>query len=160
VSEPVLGIITPIRLEYTYTTGRARSRFLRALAQRRIIGERCSGCGHVYVPPNGACPTCGRPTEEQVELPPTGTVTMFCIVNLPFYGQQIQPPYVCASIRLDGADSTLFHLIQEIPADRVATGMRVEAVWDEGDLEPTMESILYFRPIAAAFGGSGSDGHA
>jgi hypothetical protein len=52
-----------------------------------------------------------------VEVSPRGTITTFCIVNLPFYGQRITPPYVCASIRLDGADTTLFHLIQETPAE-------------------------------------------
>jgi len=160
VSEPVLGIITPIRLEYTFTAGRARSRFLRALAERRIVGERCPACRKVYVPP-GACSTCGLPTEDEVELSHQGTVTMFCIVNLPFYGQQIQPPYVCASIRLNGADTTIFHLVQEIPADQVRTGMRVEAVWEDGELQPTMESIRYFRPVGSVAGdGARSDGHA
>jgi hypothetical protein len=148
VSGTVYSIKTPIRLEYTYSAGRARSRFLRALMQRRIVGERCPQCRSVYVPPGGGCPTCGVPTEEQVEVSPKGTVTTFCIVNLPFYGQQITPPYVCASIRLDGADTTLFHLIQEVPANEVDMGMRVEAVWsDEATADaPSIETIKYFRP--------------
>ena len=33
-----------------------------------------------------------------------GTITTFCIVNVPFLGQQITPPYVAATIVLDGAD--------------------------------------------------------
>ena len=147
MSEPVYGIKTPIRLEYTYSAGRARSRFLRALGERRIVGQRCPECGHVYVPPGGSCPTCGVPTQEEVELSPRGTITTFCIVNLPFYGQQITPPYVCASIHLDGADTTLFHLIQEIPAEEVRMGMRVEAVWrPDEEMEPSLETIQYFRP--------------
>ena len=90
---------------------------------------------------------CGVATEEEVELPDKGTVTTFCVVNLPFYGQAIKPPYVCASILLDGADIALFHLIQEVPAEEVRMGMRVEAVWDDAEeLEPTMESIKHFRP--------------
>ena len=36
------------------------------------------------------------------------------VVNIPFAGQAIKPPYVCATIVLDGADIGLFHLIQEI----------------------------------------------
>ena len=37
--------------------------------------------------------------------------------------------------------------IQEIPADQVRIGMRVEAVWrDDADIEPTLESIKWFRP--------------
>ena len=34
-----------------------------------------------------------------------------------------------AHILLDGADLAFMHLIQEIPADEVRMGMRVEAVW-------------------------------
>ena len=151
MSERVYGVKAPIRLDYTYTAGRARSRFLRALAQRRIVGERCPQCRNVYVPPGGGCPMCGVPTEEQVEVAHRGTVTTFCIVNLPFYGQQITPPYVCASIRLDGADTTLFHLIQEVPADQVTIGMQVEAVWRPDDeMEPSAETIKYFRPVGPA----------
>ncbi len=147
MSDPVLGIITPIRVEYTYTAGRAPSRFLRGLTERRFIGQRCPQCGGVYVPPRGSCAMCGVATEGEVEVGPKGTITMFCIVNLPFYGQQIKPPYACASIQLDGADISLFHLIQECPADQVHMGMRVEPVWVEGsELLPSMESVKYFRP--------------
>ncbi len=147
MSERVNGIRTPIRLDYSYTAGRASTRFLRAITDRRIVGQRCPKCEKVYVPPRGACPTCGVATEEEVELPDKGTITTFCVVNLPFYGQAIKPPYVCASILLDGADIALFHLIQEVPAEEVRMGMRVEAVWDDAEkLEPTMESIKHFRP--------------
>ena len=147
MSGRVNGIQTPIRLDYSYTAGRAATRFLRAITDRRIVGQRCPKCEKVYVPPRGACPMCGVATEEEVELPDKGTVTTFCVVNLPFYGQAIKPPYVCASILLDGADIALFHLIQEVPAEEVRMGMRVEAVWDDAEkLEPTMESIKHFRP--------------
>jgi uncharacterized OB-fold protein len=146
VSEPVLGIVTPVRVEYNYTAGRARTRFLRGLQQRRFMGQRCPSCQNVYMPPGGSCSLCGLPTEEEVEVGPRGTVTMFCVVNLPFYGQEIQPPYVCASIQLDGSDTKLFHLIQELPAHEVRMGMRVEPVWVEGEPEPSMGSVKYFRP--------------
>lgn len=147
MSEVIYGITTPIRLDYTYTAGRAPSRFLRSVAEGRIVGQRCPECQKVYVPPRGSCPTCAVPTEEEVELPDTGTVTTFCVVNLPFYGQEIKPPYVCASILLDGADIALFHLIQEIPAAEVRMGMRVEAVWvPPEEMEPSLESIKHFRP--------------
>ena len=147
MSERVYSIKTPIRLDYTFTAGRAQSRFLRAIAERRLFGLRCPECRSVYVPPRGSCPTCAVPTAEEVELSHAGTVTTFCIVNLPFYGQQLPPPYVCASILLDGADISIFHLVQEVPAHEVRMGMRVEAVWVEPEeLGPTMESIKYFRP--------------
>ena len=39
----------PLRLDYDYTAGLAQSRFLKGLAQGKIIGEKCPVCGKVYV---------------------------------------------------------------------------------------------------------------
>jgi uncharacterized OB-fold protein len=145
--EPVRGIRTPARLEYTFTAAEATSRFLRGIKAKRILGERCPVCRKVYVPPRGSCPTDGVPTAEQVELPHTGVVTTFCVVNVQFYGQEIEVPYVCATILLDGADIGLFGLIQEIPFDQVRMGLRVEAVWvDDRELTHSLASIRYWKP--------------
>jgi uncharacterized OB-fold protein len=146
-AEPVLSVRTPIELVYHYTPGRASSRFLRGLEQGRILGQRCPVCRKVYTPPRGACASDGVPTEEEVELSGQGTVTTFCVVNVPFYGQKIKIPYVSATILLDGADIGLMHLIQECEAEDVHMGMRVEPVWvPPAERKPTLESIQYFRP--------------
>ncbi len=148
MSDPVTSIRTPIRLEYEYVAGQVQSEFLRAVARGRLTGHRCGRCENVYVPPRGLCPTCGIATSEVVELSDKGTVTRFCIVNLPFYGQSLEIPYVCASVLLDGADVPIFHLIQEIPPDEVTIGMRVEAAWvDDAEMKPNLASIKHFRPI-------------
>jgi uncharacterized OB-fold protein len=140
-------IETPARLDYTFTAGQATSRFLKGIAQKKILGERCGKNGHVYVPPRGSDPVLGKPTTEQVEVSHNGTVTSFCVVNVQFYGQEMEVPYVCALVVMDGASLPLFGLIQEIPYDEVHPGLRVEAVWvDDEDLGPTLESIKYFRP--------------
>ena len=77
----------------------------------------------------------------------TGTITAFCIVNIPFAGQAVECPYVSATIQLDGADIGFYHLIQEIPYDQIHIGMRVEAVWKpKAEWGPTTESIAHFRP--------------
>ena len=147
MSEPVTQIVTPVRLEYTFRAGQAPSRFLRALAEGRLVGQRCPECGKVYVPPRGSCPTCAVPTRDEVELRGTGTVTSFCIVNLPFHGQAVKPPYVSASVLLDGADIPLFHLVQEIDAHDCRMGLRVEAVWaPREEWSSSMDSIRHFRP--------------
>ena len=145
--EAVLSIRTPIELTYRYTPGRASTRFYRGIEKGELRGQRCPSCGKVYVPPRGACAACGVATEEEVLLSDKGTVTTFCVVNVPFYGQKLKTPYVSATILLDGADIGLFHLIQEVDADKVHMGMRVEAVWKpEGERGPTLEAIEYFRP--------------
>ena len=87
------------------------------------------------------------PTDEVVELPNTGTMTTYCVVNVPFAGQAIEIPYICAQILLDGANLSFMGLIQEVPTDQIRMGMRVEAVWEEPEKwGPTLASVKYFRP--------------
>ena len=144
--EAVRSVRTPAQLDYTFTAGDATSRFLRGITQKKIIGQKAPG-GRVYVPPRGADPELGQATPIEVEVAQVGTVTSFCVVNLQFYGSGMEIPYTSALILLDGADLSIMHLIQEIPADQVRIGMRVEAVWrDDADIEPTLESIKWFRP--------------
>lgn len=145
--EPVRSVRTPAQLDYEFTAGDANSRFLRGIMEKRIIGQKATETSRVYVPPRGADPELGAPTPIEVEVSQTGTVTSFCVVNLAFYGSVMEIPYVSALILLDGADLSVMHLIQEIPADEVRIGLRVEAVWrDDADMEPTLESIKWFRP--------------
>ena len=145
--EPVRSIRTPARLDYTFTAGKATTRFLRGVAERTIYGVRCPACSKVYVPLRTACPTCGVAMDDEVVLPPKGTVTSFCVVNVQFYGQAMELPYVSALILLDGSDIPLMHLIQETDAKDVHMGQRVEAVWvPDDEIGPTLESIKYFRP--------------
>ena len=144
--EPVRSVRTPAQLDYTFTAGDATSRFLRGITQKKIIGQKAEG-GKVYVPPRGADPELGQATPIEVEVAQVGTVTSFCMVNVAFYGSSMELPYTSALILLDGADLSIMHLIQEIPAEEVRIGMRVEAVWrDDADIEPTLESIKWFRP--------------
>ena len=137
---------TPIRLEYRYTAGGATTRFLYGMKEGKILGQRCPKCRNVIVPARGACARCGVATEESVELPDRGTVTTFCVVHIPVPGSEIKPPFVCATIRLDGADIGLFHIVSETPIDEVRAGMRVQAVWKpREDWDYTLENIRYFK---------------
>lgn len=140
-------LITPVALDYVYAASPEESAFFRGMEQGRILGQTCPACGKVYVPPRGACPVDGVPTTDEVELAGTGTVTTFCIVNVPFMGQKIKPPYVSAYVLLDGADIAFLHLILDVPAEEVRMGMRVKAVWRPRDeWGTTIENISHFAP--------------
>ena len=146
-ADPITGIITPVELDYLYAASPEESAFYRGLAEGRIVGQRCPACHKVYVPPRSACPVDGVATTDEVELSDRGTVTTFCIVNVPFLGQKITPPYVSAYVLLDGADIAFLHLILDIPAEEVRMGMRVEAVWKpREEWGTTIENISHFRP--------------
>ncbi|MFD5619706.1 Zn-ribbon domain-containing OB-fold protein [Streptomyces yangpuensis] len=138
---PVTGIVAEARLDYVYSPGRAQTAYINALSERRTVGERCPSCDKVYVPPRGACPTCGVATTDRVEVGPAGTVTTFCIVNIKAKNLDIDVPYVYAHIALDGAGLALHGRIGGIPYDQVRMGLRVEPVWTEGGRHPD-----HYRP--------------
>jgi uncharacterized OB-fold protein len=145
--DPVSMVVVPTSIEIQHSASHEESTYLRALAEGKIIGARTGKGGRVYFPPHGADPATGLPTTEFVELPDKGTVTTFAIINIPFAGQRIKPPYVAAYVLLDGADIPFLHLVTEIDASEVRMGMRVEAVWkprEEWGLG--IDNIDHFRP--------------
>lgn len=145
--DPVTMIVTPIQLEIQHTASHEESAYLRAIAQGKLVGARTGKTGKVYFPPHGADPATGKPTSEFVELPDKGTVTTFAIVNIPFLGQRIKPPYVAAYVLLDGADIPFLHLVSDVDAHQVRMGMRVEAVWKPRERWGTgHRQHQYFRP--------------
>ncbi len=148
---PVTLFPSPVRLDYTVTASRNLSTYLRGLAERRIIGGRCGTCTKVYLPPRGACPTCGVPTTTQVDVADHGVVTTFCIIRIPFDAAPFPPPYAAIAVLLEGADMPIFHLLRGIPPEEVRMGMRVRAVWvPDAELAPTLASIRWFEPTGDA----------
>ncbi|MEU0878560.1 OB-fold domain-containing protein [Lentzea sp. NPDC005914] len=146
-AEDVSMVITPVNLHYTHSASPTEDPFLRGLMEGRLIAQRCPSCSKVYFPPRPACPTDGVPTTDQIELSDRGTITTFCVVNVPFLGQRIPPPYVSAYVLLDGADIPFLHLLLGIAPEDVRMGMRVEAVWKPRDeWGPTMQNIDHFKP--------------
>ena len=140
-------LATPIRLDFDFTPGIAQSKFLRGLEQGPLWANAARSAARSTCPSRGSCPTDGVPTTEDVLLSNSGTVTTYCVVNVPFAGQSIEIPYICAQILLDGANLSFMGLLQEIPTDQIRMGMRVEAVWVEPDeLVPSLASVKYFRP--------------
>jgi len=145
--DPVRYVDATVRLPYHYVAGDYRARYLRALKDKKILGSRCSKTGKVFVPAIVASPESFAPCDELVEVPDRGVITTFCIVNIPVIGRNVELPYVAASVALDGADVSLYALIQECRPEDVRMGMRVEAVWKpDGERHGDHGDIRYFRP--------------
>ena len=145
--DPVTMIVVPESMSVQHSASAPESIYLRALQQGTLLGARTGDSGKVYFPPREADPATGHALDQFVELPDTGTVTTFAIINIPFAGQRIKPPYVAAYILLDGADIPFLHLVTGIDAADVRMGMRVKAVWkprEEWGLG--IDNIEHFEP--------------
>ena len=154
VPEESAGVVeSPIRLEYDYTPGRAQSRYLRGVAEGRIIGHRCPSCEKVYVPARGACPMCGELFEaDTVEIgertKQKGTLVTYSVTHVPSVNIKLELPYVGAEVLLDGADTTSSFLMKGVKPEDVRVGMRVELVWKpEEEWGITAANIEYCVPI-------------
>ena len=146
IREAITLLPSPMRLDYTVTAGGHLASYLKGFSEGKIVGSRCAECQKVYLPSRGACPTCGIPTRDPVQVADRGTITTFCVIAIPFEGAPFAPPYVLAAIILDGADIPIYHLIRGLKTDEVRMGMRVKALWRPPEERgPTLESILWFE---------------
>lgn len=131
--EPVGVVEIPSSLRYTEVVSAATERYGAALVGGTILGQRCTQCGLVYVPPRDFCPidAIRLDASNDVALPDRGVVTNFTIVTPVAYpGQKETEPFVRMSVLLDNADALLgLQALVGAPNDVVRIGLRVRADW-------------------------------
>jgi len=141
---------------YNYSLGDVLSHFYTELREKhRILGRRCPECRGVYVPPVDFCRVCFVDAEEWTEVSERGEVWNYTIVQFPFANQPpvVKVPYAYVMVRLDGADTSFYHILQEVDLRDVRIGMRIEAVWERkervksSDVKHIFSPIRYFRPV-------------
>jgi uncharacterized protein len=148
-------------LRYSWSSGKAISRFLGGLRDGELWGRTCRGCGRTMIPPRMYCELCFRPTDKWVKLQDTGKVVTYSVsyVNADASRREGEgeAPILVAVIEIDGASPMmgLLHLLGEVSLDTLAVGMKVEAVWKPKDeRQGAITDIRYFRP----FGGGTEQG--
>ncbi|MFP4475379.1 MAG: Zn-ribbon domain-containing OB-fold protein [Desulfatibacillaceae bacterium] len=113
--------------------------YQKALADGKLLGLRCKGCGECMVPPQAACSECGSRDLTVEEVEKSGTVQTFTVIRVAAEG--MEAPFVTAMVELEcGAwamgnvdmdpDSANMDLIgkkvgvssREVPGDKYALG--------------------------------------
>ena len=145
--EPIEILRTPVELEYLFSAGQSASRFLRGIAEGKLLGQKCPVDGRVYFPSRGSCPQHGMPfTGETIELTDKGTIVTYAIVRVPSENIPLELPYIAVQVLLDGADTVLMHLLKA-KLDEVHMGLRVKATWrPREEWSTSIGNILYFEP--------------
>ena len=120
-----------IAVPYTWWVGETGSRFLLSIRDdRKLLGNRCSRCNTVFVPPRKNCGRCFVDIDEWVEVGNEGVVIAHTIVRYPFEVHPVDVPFAYAMIKLDGADVGFLHIIKE-NLDALKNGVRVRARFRE-----------------------------
>lgn len=148
-----ISIPITVDVPYRFAAGRYMAKFLTELRDNgKFFGIRCPQCNRVQMPPRVVCAPCSVKNEEWVELGNEGVLTGFTIMYLPLTdpttGEPHEPPFVYGSVRLDGSDSVLDHMIDIEPdPEKIKVGMRLKVVLRPkeqriGDLS----DIIHFKP--------------
>jgi uncharacterized OB-fold protein len=136
-----------VDLPFSYSAGRTASRFFIELRdKRRIMGKRCQKCKRVIVPAQLFCKECFTETEEWVEVGPEGILITFTVVYRKENHHPKEAPLAYGIVQLDGADTSLIHLLAETDVAQLKAGMRVRAVFSKKRIGHILD-IKHFEPV-------------
>jgi uncharacterized OB-fold protein len=140
----------PLVIEYGFnrTTGPVIGAFLTGLREHRVLAIRGVD-GRVVCPPVEYDPGTGEPLTEMVEVGTEGTVTSWSWVLTDREDQPLPAPYALALVQLDGADTSMLHVIDAADPSEVSTGMRVRIRWAEAP-QGLITDIACFEPAGGA----------
>ena len=122
----------PFELAYNYkrSSGPVMSKFFEALGQQKILGT-ISTAGKVFSPAAEFDPETNEPLKEMVEVGPGGVVESFSWIENPQHHHLIKEPFAFALIKLDGADTSMLHMVTQCNETDLSIGSRVKANWSE-----------------------------
>lgn len=133
-------------LEFPYrrSVGPVIGEFLTGLRDGHVLGAR-TATGRVIVPALEYDPDTSEPIEALVPVADHGTVSAFVWITEPKRHQPLDRPFAFAHIRLEGADTDLFHVVDAGTEDKMFNGMTVVARWKE-EREGLITDIEAFVP--------------
>ncbi len=81
-------------------------------SEPRLLGSQCHHCGNRSFPRTDACPYCGTPEPEDVELPPTGRLWAWTTVTAGPPGYEGPVPFGFGVVELDGGPRVVTRLTE------------------------------------------------
>lgn len=132
---------------YRRFVGSVGAKFLRGLGTGKILAIRCEACKKTIVPPQNVCPFCFAETGTSwVELSGYGSLVTYTTAYYTARSQPVPPPYVMGLIKLDAADTSLVHYINEVDVADVSIGMRLAPVFQDMPKGNILD-LKYFKPM-------------
>ncbi len=136
-----------INVPYSWWAGDTAGKFFQTLKdEQKIIGTKCNKCNRTFIPPRKTCPTCFTENKEWVDVSSEGTLISYTVARRQLASLSQKAPVAFGLIRLDGSDTAMLHLLDEIDPDEIKIGMRVKARFAD-KRTGCMKDIAYFKPI-------------
>ena len=144
MSDPKDLLRAPFELAYTYkrSNGPVMSKFFESLGEQKILGTK-SSTGKVFAPAAEFDPDTHEALSEIIEVGPGGVVETFSWIENPQHHHLIKQPFAFALIKLDGADTSMLHMITNCDESDLCIGSRVTAMWSKTQ-EQRITDIQFF----------------
>ncbi len=136
---------------FNWSVGTMMEKFIKTLAEKKILAAKCSKCGYTHVPPRRRCAKCNAKIEEGdiVELSGKGTLLAHTLAFVELDGkgnfQDLKKPKVIGAIKLDDADSTIFMPLEDVKPKDLKEGMKVQVQWAK-ETKGELGDMAYFKP--------------
>ncbi|MCX4915726.1 bifunctional MaoC family dehydratase N-terminal/OB-fold nucleic acid binding domain-containing protein [Streptomyces sp. NBC_00687] len=129
--------------------------FWEGVGHRRLLIQRCTGCGTLRFPWLPGCNACGGPEWDTVEASGEGTVYSYVVMHHPSF-PAFDPPYAVGLIELAEGVRMVSNVVG-VPHDHVRVGMPVRLEFRQYDEELLLP---VFRAGAGREGGGTAGGPA
>ena len=125
-----------VKADFAFWVGRYMDKFYDALENKKIIGNKCTDCGDVLVPPRKICGKCRKviPLEENwVDLPETGTLVNYTMTPYRVSdkrARKVKTPDIVGMVQIDGSNTAIIYKLLDLEPAEVKTGMKVKIRWN------------------------------
>ncbi len=125
-----------VRADYNFWVGRYLDKFFDNLENKKLVGNKCSKCGDVFVPPRKICGKCNLviPLEENwVDLPDTGILKNYTITPYRVNDRTHRKTkdLLLGMIQIDGSNTAIVYKLINLKPDEIKIGMKVKVEWEE-----------------------------
>lgn len=126
-----------VRADFSFWVGLYMDRFYDSLENKKVIGNKCTKCGKVFVPPRKICGECNEiiPLDNNwVNLPNTGTLLNYTIT---YYrvsdrtARKAKKPQIIGLVQIDGSDTAIAYRLLKIEPEEIKIGMKLKIEWEE-----------------------------
>ena len=109
----------------SFTAVTKTGKFVELLAEGKIEGTVCKGCGAKFFPPRADCAKCFSKNLEWFEMPKKGKLETFTTAYYAPFGFEADPPYTMGVVDFGGGLKLFARLAKDIKPEEVKVGMDV-----------------------------------
>ncbi|MFW9865912.1 MAG: Zn-ribbon domain-containing OB-fold protein [Candidatus Thorarchaeota archaeon] len=126
-----------VRADFSFWVGLYMDRFYDSLENKKVIGNKCTKCGKVFVPPRKICGECNEiiPLDNNwVNLPNTGTLLNYTITYYKVSdrtARKAKKTQIIGLVQIDGSDTAIAYRLLKIEPDEIKIGMKLKIEWEE-----------------------------